>query len=128
MALLNIVIAIYLAPKIGLVGILLGSIIARAMTQLWYDPWLIYKKVFHISSIKFAKKYLEFGILTVLSCAVSKLVFNNIQTNNDIWNILIGILIVFLIPNFIIVLFYHKTHEFIYIRSLVVNMLKNKKL
>lgn len=128
MALLNIVIAIYLAPKIGLVGILLGSIIARALTQLWYDPWLIYKKVFHISSIKFAKKYLEFGILTVLSCAVSKLVFNNIQTNNDILNILIGILIVFLIPNFIIVLFYHKTHEFIYLKSLVVNMLKNKKL
>ena len=47
MVILNIVLSIGLAYKWGLAGILFATVAARLLTHVWYDPWLVYRNVFH---------------------------------------------------------------------------------
>lgn len=63
-AVLNLVISIILAERIGLSGIFLGSIIARLVTTTWFDAWLLYDQVFH-------RSVAEFYFQSVLSVAVT---------------------------------------------------------
>ena len=47
MVVLNIVLSIGLADKWGVPGVLFATVAARLLTHVWYDPLLIYRKVFH---------------------------------------------------------------------------------
>lgn len=42
-ALVNIVVSVILAQKVGLLGVLLGTTITRVATNVWYDPYIVYK-------------------------------------------------------------------------------------
>lgn len=43
-AAINVIVSIWLAQRMGLVGVLLGTTIARVLVNLWYDPYLILRK------------------------------------------------------------------------------------
>lgn len=42
-AIINIVVSIFLAKRMGLLGVLLGTTITRVTTNVWYDPYIVYK-------------------------------------------------------------------------------------
>ena len=42
-AVINIVVSIWLADLIGPVGVLVGTTITRVSTNVWYDPYIVYK-------------------------------------------------------------------------------------
>ncbi len=69
-ALLNLVFSLLLVNKMGLVGTLIGTLIARTLTLVWYDPWL----VLHIGMKKSpVKYYLRHLLYMVFVFAVSVL-------------------------------------------------------
>lgn len=67
---LNIVLSVVLGKKLGLFGILAATLIARAMTNLWYDPYAVFKHGFGKSPLHYLKKYLYF-IVVLLIAAIS---------------------------------------------------------
>lgn len=75
-AILNLVFSLWLVTKIGLLGTLLGTTIARVCTTHWYDPWLVCK---HGLSEKPFKYYLHFILYILIISAVSYLM---ISVNN----------------------------------------------
>ena len=126
MAILNIGISVFLAKKIGLLGIILGTILSRALTQLWYDPWLIYRLVFNKSVSSYYKMYFEQLVVFGLSCFTTSFLFE-ISSGESLWvNFLISAVIGIVIPNMLILMFYYKTTEFIQTKSLIINLIKRK--
>lgn len=126
MAVLNILISVVLAKKIGISGIILGTIISRALTQLWYDPWLIFKYVFNESIKKYFLKYLFYGLLTFCFCAVTQILASIICPQLGITRFFVGLILSLAIPNICIVLIFNKTTEFKEVIKLFVLLLKRK--
>ncbi len=46
----------YLERDGGLFGILFATLVSRALTNLWYDPYAVYKHGLFISPIRYLKK------------------------------------------------------------------------
>ena len=126
MAIINIAISTLLAYKIGLLGVILGTILSRALTQLWYDPWLIYRLVFHKSVLSYYIMYLQQLLILGLSCLIALLLYNFVACEILWMKFIIATCIAVAIPNLLIALFYCKTTEFNQIRLLLFNLVKRK--
>ncbi len=126
MAIINIVTSIILAKWIGIAGIFLGTIISRATTQLWYDPWLIFRKVFHINVWEYFKTYILYGSVTVVCCILTSTLLNVICPQQGIFKLLVGAVLCTIIPNITIIGIFHKTESFTSTVNILKGMLKNK--
>lgn len=112
MAVINIVTSILFAKWIGIAGIFLGTVVSRATTQLWYDPMLIYKRVFGRSSWEYFKTYFLYVFITVACCCVTRILLNLICPYEGIVKLLVGIVLCIVIPNGAIIVLFHKSEAF----------------
>ena len=73
-ALANLVFSVLLARKLGLIGTLLGTLFARTLTQIWYDPLLICKYGMNRKPYRYYFNYICYMIIIfVISFAMLKL-------------------------------------------------------
>lgn len=123
MSIINIFVSIVLAHRLGIAGIILGTVISRAVTQLWYDPWLIYKKVFNKSVNDYFRIYSQYLLVTVACCLITSQLLNLLCPQEGVMKILVGLALCILIPNTTIVFLYHNNELFRRIGSLIKKML-----
>lgn len=71
-AILNLIISLGLVNKLGVEGVILGTIISRLLTTWWYEPMLIYKNVFAISAKGYFRRYFIACALVGVDIAVLK--------------------------------------------------------
>ncbi len=126
MAIINIAVSILLVNLIGITGVIIGTIISRLTTQLWYDPYLIYKRVFRKPVLGYYLKYLLYGAITAGCCLLSGFLLNCLPIGNLYLKLLIGCGFTLVIPNAVIILLYFRTTEFKEIVTLAVNVIKRK--
>ena len=70
----NLVFSVVLAKHMGLIGTLLGTLIARTLTQIWYDPLLVCKYGMNVKPFKYYVYYCEYMvIITAVSFGMIKL-------------------------------------------------------
>lgn len=69
-ALFNLVFSFILVTKLGLIGTLMGTTIARVLTLVWYDPYLICKYGMSASPFKYYSRYLIYLSVTVLFSSI----------------------------------------------------------
>ncbi len=126
MAVINLASSILLARWIGVAGIFLGTIISRVTTQLWYDPWLIFRKVFRVSTLEYFKTYCAYGIVTIVSCILTSALLNVICPQEGFVKLIIGAVLCVIIPNVAIVGLFRKTEAFTATMALVKGILKRR--
>lgn len=124
MAVTNIVLDFVMGRLWGLDGILLATTISRLATQVWYDPYLIYKLVFKKKSKQYFIDYLIYVGITILSCGVT-LFLCGIFSTSKVIDFIISMVLSVIVPNVIIYLLFHKTDEYQFLISMV-GRLKNK--
>lgn len=112
MAIINIVISVLLAPKVGIAGILLGTIISRVATQIWYDPWLIYKRVFQISVFRYLKEYILYAVITLLSCYFTTAALQAFSLEEGMLKVFVGSMLCVLVPNTVVIVVFHRSEPF----------------
>ncbi|MBO5837439.1 MAG: oligosaccharide flippase family protein [Oscillospiraceae bacterium] len=112
MALINLISSILFAKWIGVAGIFLGTIVSRVVTQIWYDPWLIYKNVFRINVVEYFKIYGFYGMVTVASCALSSTLLQIICPHEGFIKLLVGCVLCVIVPNTAVVMLFHRTQAF----------------
>lgn len=121
-AILNLTFAFILGKYFGLFGILLAMTIARLVTNVWYDPYIVLSKGLNQNPMIYFLKYFKYiGILIislVLILGISSLV-----SLDGIWNLVFKILATLLITNSIIFLIFRKTMEIKYLRLVALNIL-----
>lgn len=125
-AVINIFLDIVLGKNFGLTGILLASIIARALTYEIIDPLIIYRKVFGEKTIKYYILYFLYGLLIVGDCVVCQFVIAVIPTSG-LLGFIIKAVVMTLVFNAIFFLFTFKTTEFSALLKRVKSMMKMKK-
>lgn len=113
MAIINITLSLILLKYFGLIGVFLATIISRIVTQVWFDPYIVYKYVFKRSPSIYLKKYIKW-ILTALLCAVVTFLLAEALPfkSSLLFTIVMRILLCIVVPNIMIFLIYKKTYEF----------------
>lgn len=123
---INIVLSIILGKYIGLFGILIATAISRALTNTWYDPYVIYKYGFRKSPISYFLRYIKFviiiGFVLIINGYLCSLVKGNILTV-----LIVKTMICTLISNIVIITIFYKTNEFKYILSIIKQIVLNLK-
>ena len=70
----NIIFSVLLVRRLGLIGTLLGTLIARTITQVWYDPLLVCKHGLSSKPYKYYAHYIAYVIVIfVISFGMIKL-------------------------------------------------------
>ena len=125
-AFLNLIISIFLARKIGVSGVLLGTLITRVSTNWWFDAYIVFKKGFKESPVKYFINYMQHILTIYVAYNIVKLITYNMQGESLIGIICISI-VSFCCINIIFISFYHKTNEFKYLKNTLINLIRGLK-
>ena len=71
---LNLVLSVILGKFFGLNGILMATGIARILTNVWYEPYVLMKKYFEKSYLRYLLRLGIYYALFILSCAAVYLI------------------------------------------------------
>lgn len=124
MAVLNIALDIILVKPFGILGVLLATTFSRLFTQVWFDPYLIYKFVFKSSVKKYLLDYIYKTFQAVAICSAAYLLSNLISISNVFLNFIIRGLIAFLISNLAIIFFYRDNTQYLMAKKKIINFCK----
>ena len=124
MAIINLVLDYFMGKRWGVYGIFLATTISRLTTQVWFDPYLVHKNVFGKRPWSFYKKYILYAFVTAVSCALSAYVARYVTIHNRFICFFVEAVIAFAIPNLMIVMLYHSTEEFKFVRTFLLKTVK----
>ena len=119
---LNIVLSVILGKKFGLFGILAATLIARGLTNLWYDPYAVFKHGFGKSPLLYLKKYCHF-ILVLFIAAISCYYSMRVINSTRIISCILKILICSLNINIIFLVAFFRCPEFNMLKRIIANVL-----
>lgn len=119
-AIINIVVSIVFVKWWGLVGVLWGTAVARMTTNVWFDPYLVFKCGMHTSPMPYYKDYIKKAILFILIACLCWVMTKNIPDSN-IFLVVLKCGVTFTVSNIIILLCYFRGREFKYLFEIVRN-------
>ena len=124
-AFINLVLSIILGKMYGLFGILLATAIARMLTNMWYEPYVLYKNQFMKSPMVYFKRQAVYWIVAV-SCCVGTYLMSKTITTVSILNLIIKLIMCIIVPNLIIFGLFFRSKEFEYVNEQIISKIKNK--
>lgn len=116
-ALLNIAFSILLGYRFGLVGILFATFIARLFTNLWYDPYVVFKHGFYKKPLKYLYSYLKYLVILFIIAMICGISCNMIS-GGIVYRVILKCLICSFVHNFICILMFYRGKEFKYLKNL----------
>lgn len=117
---LNLVISIFGAIYWGLLGVFVGTTIAYMVSWIG-QAWILNKYVIHASIARFYFKQLEYMVLAILELLLVLWMIPYIELNNAVLNFIIQGFIIFMTTTLIHVGLYHKTSEFAYLKTSILD-------
>lgn len=114
---LNLVISIILAQKIGIAGVFIGTCISSIVTTTWREPYLLYKHVFKRNMTPFVVRQCIWSILTVIACMATAYVCQSIQITFG--GLIIRGVICVIVVNLVYLILWCRSHEFKYFFGVV---------
>ncbi|WP_319995453.1 hypothetical protein [Trichococcus shcherbakoviae] len=125
-ALINIVVSIVLAQRYGLIGVLLGTTVTRGLTNVWFDPYIIYRYGFNTSVKKYYLKTSLYAGVLFLLLMLMMLIFSFLPSTG-IGIFLVKLLLCVSITPLIIIIVFKNTKEYIYFKSIFLRMMNITK-
>lgn len=118
-AMVNLIISIVLAHRIGLVGVLIGTLVSFLMLSFWIKPYFVFRDVFQVRFWEYVawegkKVLLAFVIGAALYVLQLKLQFSNMFLELVVKALFTGV-----VSNVLLSVVFFKTSEFGYIRNMV---------
>ncbi len=123
-AILNLFFSILLAKyfNMGIYGIVLGTIISNLFTNFWWEPYVVYSKVFHKSIFSYYYDYLKI-VVVLFICSVLTVLATSLIDVSILGFIGKGIITV-LITIGVFVAFNFRSDEFKYFIELIGSIVK----
>ncbi|MDE5558717.1 MAG: oligosaccharide flippase family protein [Ruminococcus sp.] len=126
-AVINLILSIVFGKMWGLFGILLATVLSRVSTNMWFEPFILFKDYFKKDCLRFYFiKQIKYWFVFALICSITYSV-NFLLPSTSYLCFIIKILLCVAIPNLLLVLLYHRTKEYHYILSLVGRYIKKLK-
>ena len=124
MAFMNIVISVLLVRPLGLVGVVLGTVLSRAMTQLWFDIYILNKLIFKRSYSEVFGKYLLYLVISIVCTAIPLGFMSLFQINSVLLRLIVSVLLSLTISVGSIVILFHRSTEYKSIKKTVLGFSK----
>jgi len=125
-AIINLVLSLILVKWIGLVGVILGTVLADLLTYMWYDPKIIYKASFDANVLEYYIKRLC-NTIVLFVCGGVVYFLTNAITVGGITGLAINIGICAFVPVIIICIIFCRTDEFKSTFGLIKRILNKRK-
>ncbi len=126
-AAINLVLSVILGRNYGLFGILLATAIARLLTNMWYEPFILFKAYFKKSPILYFKRQAFYWVIAVACCLSTYLLSSAIHTIS-VANLILKLALCMVVPNIIILALFVRTKEFEYIYQQIIKKILDKIL
>ncbi len=125
-ATVNITVSIALVQRIGINGVIIGTIVSNVLSSIVFEPYAVYKHCF-----KFYKPVSEYYlklvstiIMLVLAGAINQWICTNVLVGYGIWSLIVHALICLITVPIIVSIPYLKTEEFKYLVKKVLSVVK----
>ncbi|MDO4306318.1 MAG: hypothetical protein Q4C77_05745 [Eubacteriales bacterium] len=125
MAVMNIVLDILLVENWGAVGVLLATTFSRLSTQVWFDPYLIYKFAFFKKPWTYYLEYLKDAVVTLMSCVIAQFIVGVLTFDNVYFDFIYRMIVAICVPNILLFVLYHRRSEFITMRERIIKKMKH---
>lgn len=127
-AIINIVLSIWLSGPFGVSGILMATVIARVTVNLWYNPLVIHRDGFHRSVKPYYLMWLgRFALIAGIMLLMGGISGIVLQNGVTIWSFAVLMVLTAVIPNAILLAFYHKNSHFLYYLGLAKSILNRRR-
>ena len=130
LAVLNVILSLVLGKVLGFNGIMISTAISYLLTIFWNKPFIIYKYVFNVSSLKYFKDQIKFILSLIIIYFTTYFLLHYINLNVSIISFVISGLISSLVYIIMIYIFYSKRKEFKYIwlvfKNVILKILKKR--
>ena len=118
---LNIFFSVVLGQRWGVFGILFATFVARALTNLWYDPFALYKHGFYKNPVHYLRKYIMF-VLTLCIAGTASYFSLHWISGTLIVRVILKMVICSVVVNVVFFCVLHKMSEFDMLKSVVMNI------
>ena len=125
-SIINLFISIFLVKRIGLLGVILGTIVSSIALPSWQRPYIVYKYILHQSSKEYFIDYIKYLLIIAVDSIVSLYLCNYILLSSLLLTIIIKALISLIIYSTTIFIFYRHSDEFTYINKFIRGVFKWK--
>lgn len=125
-AIINLSVSIILAKKLGISGVILGTIVSRLCIYFWFDPYVIHKYIFKTDISNYFRKYLEYTLVIVIIANLTNLICDLITAESMYVMFISKVIICLVLPNILLYILYHKNKHFKYILNIGLNIIKRK--
>lgn len=124
--LLNVILSIIMGKIYGISGILFATFISRLLTNIWYDPYSIFKYGFGEKVFSYYKRYISMFVVIILTYFATYACCIPFESNiNNMYILLICKLVVcIIIPNVVFAFVYRKSEEFSYLKEKAFHIIK----
>ncbi|MBO5060349.1 MAG: hypothetical protein J6C82_05495 [Clostridia bacterium] len=122
---INLAVSVFLVTKIGISGVVIGTIVSALATYIWYDPMIIYRHTFKTSTKEYWIKNLKYAVAVCVAGVISYKLCDVVNGNGIIFVILHGIICV-LTSVAVFTAAFFRTEEFKYLSTMVKNLVKRK--
>jgi O-antigen/teichoic acid export membrane protein len=112
MIVINIVLSIAFAMKMGVFGVLFATVLSRLLTHVWYDPWLVYRKVFHKPFSEYIKVKLKYVFVVTVNCIGVYSLCSYIKFDSLWVSFFVKALCCAIVPNMVVLILFFRNQEF----------------
>ena len=113
---INLIFDIILGRLWGILGIYVATLIARVCTNLWYEPYAVYRYGLKKSPLLYFKRYCIYIAVIFVGGGLSWIVCS-MCSFSIMWNAIAKLIICTIIPNAVFVIAFRKTEEFAYLKG-----------
>ena len=116
-ALFNLLLDACLGRILGLNGIFLATAVSRLLTQVWFDPYLLFSRVFHTPVKRYYRDYLFQMALTAVLCALTAFLCDRLFAGGGLFLFALRAALSLVLPQPILFLLYRNHAPYREIRS-----------
>lgn len=126
-AMMNVILSIFLAEKMGMKGVFLGTIISAGVIYFYSFPKYVCKPLFHMSWGKYVWQTLQHLTFVVVCMRGVEYCVAKIAVESLIWKIVLLCVISTTAFHFLLVIFYGKSNEMKYFVNIILKSIIRRK-
>lgn len=119
---INLVVSVVLVKKMGVIGVFIGTLVSFILTNLWYEPYILYKYHFNRNSMIYFKNCVKYSAIITMSIFINGLIYSYVKLAG-IAELVIKCITCIVIPSFLFIVFFGKTVEYIYAKDIMLGLL-----
>lgn len=112
MSVINIALSLALVKPWGVFGVLIATPFSRIVTQTWFDPYVVYKYVFHRSPLVYFKKFFVHTLITVACSVVITVILSQLSLSSGVLTLIVGALLCLIVPMAVYLLCFGRNDDF----------------